>query len=239
MSDDNKLSNALSALVDSEVVDLSQTLEEGMPVVPTHARYGHTLYESYEQGDVACHYRLTLGEHTGTHMDAPLHFIAEGDAHNDIASIDLDSLIGRAATIDVADIERNATVPVERIEQWETKHGDLREDDRVLFRFGWDRHWATGSDGTQYMADWPGLSEKAAEYLTDTGIALVGCDTAAIDVAHDESFPAHYELLGNETYIVENLTSLDELPPFSLLVTLPLKIEDGSGSPIRAVAIVD
>ncbi|GGC66737.1 cyclase family protein [Haloferax sulfurifontis] len=231
--------DALSALADGEVIDLSQTLEEGMPVVPTHARYSHTLYESYERGDVACHYRLTLGEHTGTHIDAPLHFIAEGDAHYDIASIELEKLIGRAATIDVADIERNTTVPVERIKQWEAEHGDLREGDRVLFRFSWDRHWAPGSAGTQYMADWPGLSGEAAEYLTDTGVALVGCDTAAIDVAHDESFPAHYELLGNETYIVENLTALDALPPFSLLITLPLKIEDGSGSPIRAVAIVD
>lgn len=239
MSDDNGLSAGLSALADGEIIDLSQTLEDGIPVVPTHARYSHTRYESYEQGDIACHYRLTLGEHTGTHMDAPLHFIAEGDAHYDIASIGLDSLIGRAATIDVADIERDTTVPVERIKQWEAEHGDLREGDRILFRFGWDRHWATGSDGTQYMADWPGLSEGAAEYLTDTGVAIVGCDTAAIDVAHDESFPAHYELLGNETYIVENLTSLDALPPFSLLVTLPLKIEEGSGSPIRAVAIVD
>ncbi|EMA07521.1 cyclase family protein [Haloferax denitrificans] len=239
MSYEDGAVEALSALADGEVIDLSQTLEEGMPVVPTHARYGHTLYESYERGDVACHYRLTLGEHTGTHMDAPLHFIAEGDAHYDIASIELGKLIGRAATIDVADIERNTTVPVERIKQWEAEHGDLREGDRVLFRFNWDRHWAPGSAGTQYMADWPGLSGEAAEYLTDTGVALVGCDTAAIDVAHDESFPAHYELLGNETYIVENLTALDALPPFSLLITLPLKIEDGSGSPIRAVAIVD
>ncbi|WP_049983639.1 cyclase family protein [Halorubrum sp. BV1] len=239
MSDDTGISEAVGALVDGEVVDLSQTLEEGIPAVPTHARYGHTLYESYERGDVACHYRLTLGEHTGTHIDAPLHFIPEGDAHYDIASVPLERLIGRAATIDVTDIEENSTVSAERIAEWEENHGELEEGDRVLFQFGWDQRWDTGPDGDQYLADWPGLSEEAATYLTDAGVALVGCDTAAIDVAHDESFPAHYELLGNETYIVENLTNLADLPPFSLLVTLPLKIEDGSGSPIRAVAVVD
>ncbi|GAA0301823.1 cyclase family protein [Halarchaeum salinum] len=239
MSDANGLSAALRTLSGGEFVDLTHTLEEGVPTVPTHARYGHTLYESYEKGDAACHYRLTLGEHTGTHMDAPLHFIAEGDAHYDISSIPLDRLVGRAASIDVTDIGPNETVPADRIREWESEHGALEAGDRVLFRFGWDRHWGTGGDGSYYIEEWPGLSAEAAAYLTDADIAVVGCDTAAIDVSGDEGFPAHYELLGNEVYIVENLTNLGALPPFSLLVTLPLKIGDGSGSPIRAVAVVE
>ncbi|GGL42088.1 cyclase [Halarchaeum grantii] len=239
MSDDAALSSALGALADGELVDLTHALEEGVPTVPTHARYGHTRYESYEEGDVACHYRLTLGEHTGTHVDAPLHFIAEGDAHYDISSVPLDRLVGRAATIDVTDVGPNETVPADRIREWEAEHGELTEGDRVLFRFGWDRHWDTGADGTYYMEEWPGLSEEAAAYLTDADVAVVGCDTAAIDVSGTEEFPVHYELLGNEVYIVENLTNLEALPPFSLLATFPLKIEDGSGSPIRAVAIVE
>lgn len=239
MADDGSVLAAMQTLADGEWVDLSHTLEEGIPSVPTHARYGHTLYQSYERGDTACHYRLTLGEHTGTHIDAPLHFIPDGDAHYDVATIPIDRLAGRAATIDVSDHGPQETVSVERIEAWESEHGAIQEGDRVLFRFGWDRYWDTGEEGQQYLDEWPGLSGEAAKYLTDAGVTVVGCDTLAIDASGEDEFPAHYELLGNETYIVENLTNLEELSPFSLLFTVPLKVEDGSGSPIRAFAVVD
>lgn len=238
MSSDDSVLDAMETLADAEWVDLTHTLEEGVPSVPSHARYGHTLYESTGRGDVATHYRVTMGEHTGTHIDAPLHFIPEGDAHYDIADVPLNRLAGRAATIDVSDYGPGETVPVEVIEAWEDDHGEIVPDDRVLFRFGWDRYWDTGAEGQEFLEGWPGLSEKAAEYLTDSGVALVGCDTLAIDASGNEEFPAHYELLGTETYIVENLTNLEELPAFSLLFTFPLKIENGSGSPIRAVAVV-
>lgn len=239
MTGDTSVLEAMSTLADAEWVDLTHTLEEGIPAYPTHARYGHTLYESYELGDVACHYRLGLGEHTGTHIDAPLHFIPEGDAHYDIASVPLDRLAGRAATIDVTDTRPRETVSVEQIEAWEEEHGRIEAGDRVLFRFGWERYWDTGEAGRRFLDDWPGLSGEAAAYLTDRGVDLVGCDTLAIDATGADEFPAHYELLGEETYIVENLANLAELPPFSVLFTFPLKIEDGSGSPIRAVAVVD
>ncbi|MFC6615972.1 cyclase family protein [Halopenitus salinus] len=235
----DSVEEAVATLTDAEWVDLTHTLEEDIPAVPTHARFGHTLYESYEWGDEACHYRITMGEHSGTHIDAPLHFIAEGDAHYDVASIPLECLVGRAATIDATDVEGGKTVTRERIETWEQEHGSLRNGDRVLFWFGWDRYWDTGETGQEYLDSWPGLSAKAAAYLTDIGIDLVGCDTAAVDASGNDEFPAHYELLGEETYIVENLTNLDQLPAFSALFTFPLKIDSGSGSPIRAVAMID
>jgi kynurenine formamidase len=239
MTDGGSVLDAFEAFADAEWVDLTHTLAEGIPAVPTHARYGHTLYESYEYGDPACHYRVTMGEHSGTHMDAPLHFVAEGDAHYDIASVPLDRLSGRAATVEVTDLGPDDRLGVDHLEAWEDEHGDIEAGDRVLLRFGWDERWDTGASGRAFHEDWPGLSLEAAEYLTGKGVAMVGCDTFAIDAARAEGFPAHHELLGNETYIVENLANLAELPPFSLLFTFPLKIDDGSGSPIRAVALVD
>jgi kynurenine formamidase len=149
-------------------VDLSHALEEGIPAWPTHARFGRTLYESYEYGDVARHYGLTLSEHTGTHVDAPLHFIQDGPAHYGVD-----------------------TVP-----------------------------------------------REAAEYLVGRGVALVGCDTVSVDAAASVESPAHYALLGSEVYVVENLKNLGTLPPFCLFVAFPLKIRGGSGSPVRAVALV-
>jgi kynurenine formamidase len=107
-----------------------------------------------------------------------------------------------------------------------------------LIRYGWDRRWAAGPEGRRFLEDWPGLSGEAAEYLVGKGVSLVGCDTLAIDATVSTENPAHYTLLGAEVYIVENLKNLERLPPFCLFLALPLKIEGGSGSPVRAVALV-
>jgi kynurenine formamidase len=221
-----------------EWIDLSHTLREDIPAYPTHARFGRTLYESYDYGDPARHHGLTMSEHTGTHMDAPLHFIPEGPAHYGTDEIPLDRLAGRAATIDATDLGAGDLLDVERIEAWETEHGQIEAGDRVLIRYGWDRRWATGPDGRRFLESWPGLSGGAAEHLVEKGVPLVGCDTLAVDATVSTDNPAHHALLGNEVYIVENLNNLDRLPPFCLFLALPLKIEGGSGSPVRAVALV-
>jgi kynurenine formamidase len=232
------ISTLLSALEAFEIVDLSHTLEEGIPAWPTHARFGQTLYESYELGDVALHYGLTMSEHTGTHMDAPLHFIPEGPAHYGVDEIPLDRLVGRAATIEATNLDPGALLGADRIESWERKYGPIEPQDRVLFRYGWDERWATGPEGRAFLEDWPGLGGDAAEYLVERGVSLVGCDTMAIDAGGSVENPAHYALLGSEVYILENLKNLDRLPSLSLVAALPLKIRGGSGSPVRAVALV-
>jgi kynurenine formamidase len=222
----------------SEVVDLSHTLEEDIPAYPTHARFGKTLYESYEYGDAARHYGLTMGEHTGTHMDAPLHFISDGPAHYGVDDIPLERLMVRAATIETMDLGAGDLLSAERIEAWEAKHGSIEAGDGVLVRYGWDRRWTNGPEGRRFLEDWPGLSGEAAEYLVGKRVSLVGCDTLAVDATVSVENPAHYALLGSEVYIVENLKDLDRLPPFCLFLALPLKIKGGSGSPVRAVALV-
>ena len=223
---------------DYDWVDLSHTLEEGIPAWPTHARFGQTLYESYEYGDVARHHSLTMGEHTGTHIDAPLHFVPKGPAHYGTDRMPLDRLAGRAATIDAADLGPDGLLGTDRIEAWEREHGRIDVRDRVLIRYGWDERWRAGPEGRRFLESWPGLSGQAAEYLVEKGVSLVGCDTMSIDATVSEENPAHYALLGSEVYIVENLKNLDRLPPFCLFMAVPLKIRGGSGSPVRAVALV-
>ncbi len=219
-------------------IDLSHLLEEGIPAWPTHARFSSVSYESQALGDVATHRGLTMGEHTGTHMDAPLHFVPEGPAHYGADEIPLERLAGRAATIDAMGLGAGDLLGVDHIESWEREHGPIEPGDRVLFRYGWDERWATGPEGRRFLEDWPGLSGGAAEYLVGRGTALVGCDTLAVDAAGSVENPAHHGLLGNEVYVVENLNNLNRLPPFCLFVALPLKVRDGSGSPVRAVALV-
>jgi kynurenine formamidase len=171
-------------------------------------------------------------------MDAPLHFIPEGPAHYGTDEIPLDRLAGRAATIVATDLGADDLLEVKRIETWEAEHGPIGAGDRVLIRYGWDRRWTTGPEGRRFLESWPGLSGEAAEYLVDRGVSVVGCDTLAIDATISTENPAHYALLGNEVYVVENLNNLDRLPPFCLFLALPLKLRGGSGSPVRAVALV-
>jgi kynurenine formamidase len=196
------------------------------------------LYESYEFGDDACHYGLSIGEHTGTHVDAPLHFIPEGPAHYGIDAVPLERLAGRAATISVTDVGPGGLLSAERIRAWEGEHSPIESQDKVLIRYGWDERWTIGPKGRRFLEDWPGLGRDAAEYLIEKGVTLVGCDAVGIDAAGSDGYPAHYALLGSEVYIAENLKNLDQLPPFCLFMAFPLKIKGGSGSPVRAVALV-
>jgi kynurenine formamidase len=152
--------------------------------------------------------------------------------------ISLDRLVGRAVTIETTSLEAGGLLEVETLRAWEEENGPIEAGDRVLFRYGWDARWATGPEGRSFLEDWPGLSREVAGYLVEKGVSLVGCDTIAVDAAGSRENPAHHILLGNEVYIVENLKNLERLPPFSLFVALPLKIRDGSGSPVRAVALL-
>lgn len=227
-------------LADMEVVDLTHTLEEDMPVYPTHARYFHGLWESHATGSVALSYQLTIHEHCGTHMDATAHFLGEGDpARKFMADTPVEQFYARALTIDCSTCADTDVVQRGDIERWEREHAEIAAGDAVLFRFGWDRYWAPRSVDRTYTASWPGLSGEAAAYLAAKRVKAVGCDTLAIDSSYSRDNAAHYALLGSGINIIENLTLLECIVGESLLFAMPLKIKEGSGSPIRALAFVE
>ena len=226
-------------LADYDLIDLSHTLEEGMPAFPTHSRFFHELWESYWHGDVAVAYQMIMNEHSGTHVDAPAHFVRDGHpAHVWSDEIPAASLMGRAATIDVTDVEPGSLFGPEILERFEAEHGSLEPGDIVLFRTGWSQKWHVRPDGGEYMRDWPGLNRDFAEVLRSRRVRAVGSDSMSPDRHGTEDFPVHYVLLPERVMILENLTNLDRLPAFSLFIALPLKIKVGSGSPVRAVAFV-
>jgi len=234
--------DAISAgLSDARLVDLSQTLEEHMPNYPTHSKFYHCLWGSYWHGDQSLSYQLVMHEHNGTHVDAPAHFIsnAQPHAHVTIENVPLTALIGRGVRIDCRRFKEGEYVPANFVNAWEAEHGTLRPGDIVLFDFGWAAHWGLRPQNQRYLTDWPGVSMDAAGYLIEKSVAAMGVDTLSPDPPQAlRTNPVHPVLLEKQVLIIENLANLDELPDFFLFLALPLKIRGGSGSPIRAIALV-
>jgi kynurenine formamidase len=231
---ENSVPELLEALIgEAEAVDLSYTLEEKMPAWPTQARYGAVVYESYEYGNPAIHSMITLSEHTGTHIDAPKHFIPGGCP---VDELPLKAVMGRGVTVSVPGLEDRGVLPLQSITDFEARHGAIKAGDIVMFRFGWDLKYRLQPESGPYLKDWPGLSAEGAEYLAARKVKAVGCDTLALDAFGAGANPSHHILLGKGIPIIENIRNLEKLPVFSYCIGLPNKFKGGSGSPIRLVA---
>jgi kynurenine formamidase len=238
MTDASSLSEIIRS---ARVVDLSQTLEEHIPNYPTHSKYFHNLWGSYWHGGRSLTYQLVMNEHNGTHVDAPAHFISDAkpQAHTTIEQVPVTRLMGRGVRLDCRQCKEGDYATRDFIANWEQEHGSLKAGDIVLFNFGWSAHWGLRPNDKRYLADWPGVSMDAAEYLIEKSAAALGVDTLSPDPpAALASKPIHPVVLEKQVLIIENLTNLEQLPEFFLFLAMPLKIRDGSGSPIRAVAIV-
>ncbi|GHV75805.1 cyclase [Spirochaetia bacterium] len=217
------------------IVDLSYTLESGMPAWPTQGRFSSTVYESYDQGDTAIHSTVTMSEHTGTHIDAPKHFIRGAVS---VDKLPLKQVMGRGVYIEASFIEPKKSFSLQNLKDFEKQNGEIKKGDIVMLRFGWDRKYAVQPNSGAFLKDWPGIGLDAAGYLAEKGVAAVGCDCLALD-PFDSDNPAHFLLLGKGIPIIENITNLSRLPVFSYVIGLPNKFKDGSGSPIRLIAFVD
>ncbi len=204
--------------------------------------YGHT-----EGGWFYASYEFASAEHGGTHLDAPVHF-AEGRLTAD--AIPLSGLMGPAAVVDVTDrVTPDYLVSVADLTAWEATHGTLPEGAVLLLHTGWAGRWSDrtaylGTDltGPEAVAElhFPGLSEAAARWLVaERRIAAVGIDTPSIDRGQSSDFRAHVVLYSENIIGLENLADLSTLPATgAFVVALPMKIEGGSGGPLRAVAFI-
>jgi kynurenine formamidase len=235
------LCTLLAELRHRRVVDLSQTLEEHMPTVPTHARFFHNLWSSYARGGRSLHYQLVVHEHHGTHVDAPIHFLknAPPEACTTIENVPLAQLLGRGVRVDCRTAQAGEGVAAGRLRAWESAHGPIQAGDIVLFDFGWAQHWALRPHDRRYVQDWPGVALDAAEYLLSKPVVAIGVDTLSLDTPQAlATEPVHPVVLQKQVLIIENLCNLEQLPDFFIFLALPLKIREGSGSPIRAVGLV-
>lgn len=222
----------------SRIVDLSRRLEAGMPTYPTHPKYFQMRWCS--MGDPAEMNQLVMGEHTGTHLDAPSHFVREGDpARRNIDEIPLDRYIGRAVKLTFGPFAPdNVQLAVDDIRRWEADNTSIEADDIVLFDFQWGHKWAAGEEGFAFLDRWPGLSRPAAEYLAAKNVKLVGTDCISLDPGDGgDNLAAHLTLLPRGILILENVCNLAAIAPVSFFMALPLNIAGGTGAPVRAISV--
>ncbi|NNF12731.1 MAG: cyclase family protein [Gemmatimonadetes bacterium] len=204
-------------------------------------------YGPTEGGWFYSSYAFSSAEHGGTHLDAPIHF-AEGRLTTD--EIPLSGLIGPAAVVDVTEqVHPDYLVTVDDLTAWEAVHGPLPDGGILLLRTGWAERW---DDPTAYLGTdevgpdavaqlhFPGFSPDAAGWLAaERGIVAVGIDTPSIDYGRSADFAAHVALYSENIAGFENVANLDLLPQAgAYVVALPMKIEGGSGGPLRIVAFV-
>ncbi|MBE1488687.1 cyclase family protein [Plantactinospora soyae] len=236
-----------------EVVDLTAPLSAQTPILTLPEPFGQTVpfglteISRYDERGPAWYWNnISTGEHTGTHFDAPVHWVS-GQHGDDVSQVPASRLVAPAVVLDrtaEAAADPDFLLEVEHIRAWEAEHGPLPAGGWLLYRTGWD---AYGDDAAQYAnaGHTPGISPACAKWLAEESpIQGVGVETVGTDAggAHsfDPPFPCHSFLLGADKYGLTQLRNLASLPPTGAVVVAgPLPIIGGSGSPCRVLALVE
>ncbi len=253
------LTNLATRLASGEirVVDLTHTLDPDFPVIILPPEFGQCARFRMEEISAYDHrgpawkwHNISMSEHTGTHFDAPAHWISGRDlpraAVDEIAPADF---IGPVCVIDCSegaaqDEDFELTVPL--IEAWEAAHGRIPAGAWVLMRTDWSkRRGAAYLNMREDGPHSPGPTPEAIRFLIDQrdirgfGVETVGTD-AGQGSHYTPPYPAHYYLHGAGRYGLQCLSDLDQLPPTgAVLIAAPLKIKNGTGSPLRVLALVE
>ena len=255
---DTLLSDLACALADQSVkiVDLTHTLDPDFPVIilPPEfnqcARFRMEEISSYDhRGPAWKWHNITLSEHAGTHFDAPAHWISGRDLpDNSVDTIKPENFVGPVAVIDCsagASNDEDFELTPELIAAWETTHDEIPNDAWVLMRTDWSK-----KSGAAYLnmrddgPHSPGPTPEAIKFLiNERNIRGFGTETVGTDAGqgshYTPPYPAHFYLHGAGKFGLQCLANLDQLPPTgAILIAAPLKIKDGTGSPLRVMALV-
>ncbi|WP_293442744.1 cyclase family protein [Planktotalea sp.] len=251
------IANVAEALAEgsARIVDLTHTLDPDFPVIILPPEFGQCARFRMEEVSAYDHrgpawkwHKLTLNEHTGTHFDAPSHWVSGKDVPNgDVDEIDPSVFVGPVVVIDCSagaaendDFELTPDV----ILAWEAEHGEIPADAWVLMRTDWSKR-----SGAQYlnMAEdgphSPGPTPDTIRLFLERDIRGFGTETVGTDAGQGSHYvppyPAHYLLHGAGKFGLQCLCNLDQLPATgALLIAPPLKIKGGTGSPTRVLAMV-
>ncbi len=237
-------------------------LPKGHLVDLTHNYSAETIYWPTEEGfkldkqfdgmtEKGYYYsakKFSAPEHGGTHIDAPIHFAKNGKT---VDQIPLDQLFGKAFVIDVSKEalkNRDYQVSIQDFSNWESSYGKISDGAIVLLHTGYGKYWpdrlkyiGTDKKGKEALGDlsFPGLHPDAAKWLVENRkINAIGLDTQSIDYGKSQFFETHRILCSKNIPFFENVANLEKLPSTgTFVIALPMKIEGGSGAPLRLVAI--
>lgn len=239
-----------------EVVDLTQTLQPATPVIQLPPPMAPTSpfrmepISHYDQGGPAWYWNnLSMGEHTGTHFDAPVHWITGKDYRDGCTdTLPARRFVAPACVIDcTAEVTQDEGYVLEpaKVEAWEAEHGRIPAGAWALMRTGWSKRTdpAAFLNATETGPRSPGPSAATMRLLVERDVNGWGVESVGTDAgqafAFDPPFPAHAIMHGAGKLGLASLTNLDRLPPTgAILIAAPLKIEQGSGSPLRVLALV-
>jgi len=225
-----------------EVIDLTHPLTPSAPRCPGDPELVLARDEEAEKAGILQH-TVTLGDHAGTHVDAPLHLDPQG------ASVDRlppEALVVPAVMIDVREAARDNPeyrFTVADFFEWEEEYGWIPPHSAVLLHTGWglrwhepDRYLAVDELGTPHF---PGYGSEVAEFLAEErSVAALGIDTASVDVGRSSTFPVHRAMLERGVLLLENLANLHRLPETEIVITVGvLPIRGASGAPARVLAL--
>lgn len=238
------------------VVDLTQTLSPDFPTIALPPELGQAApfrieeVSRYDERGPAWYWNnISMGEHTGTHFDAPIHWITGKDLpNNSVDTIEVRNFVAPACVIDCsADCANNPdfvlTIPF--IENWEADHGKIEAGCWVLLRTDWSKkHYAEYAGLREDGAHTPGPEPAAVKWLVEQrDVHGFGTETIGTDAGQAHHFnppyPAHFYMHGKGRFGLQCLTNLDQLPPKgAVIISAPLKIKQGSGSPLRVLALL-
>ncbi|MGI0090933.1 MAG: cyclase family protein [Nitrososphaerales archaeon] len=214
----------------SKVVDLTHGLANGMPSYPGDPEPSFKRVSTIEKEGVNVS-NLNLGSHTGTHMDAPRHFLKDGTP---IDKIPLSKFAGEAIVLDLSFKLVGSGITAQDIEK-ALKGNKIEEDDIVVFYTGCSDLWGDPKVNSNFTF----LTNEGAKYLVSKKVRAVGIDFLSIEQFHSKTHETHKELLSHGVYIIESLSK--ELKQFIgqrvLFMAFPIKFEGGDGAPCRAMAV--
>jgi kynurenine formamidase len=227
----------------TRVVDMTYAISGKLPTWPgdEHAFEAKTVATPEKDGYFARSFWML--EHFGTHLDAPAHFPPGKEF---VDQIPVTHFFGPATVIDVReDVVKDADyrLTVARIQQWEAAHGKIPAGGVALLRTGWALRWPdqgryrnTDASGVMHF---PGYSVETAKFLMSRGVVGLGIDTLSIDYGPSKNFEVHRVDLPAGLFNLENVANLDQLPESgAFLIVAPIKLEGGSGGPVRIFGIL-
>lgn len=242
---EKKIQDLQNMISGFKCIDLAPLIEKGIPKWPTHPHLVIDPTVTHQWDGYYCQ-SINMAEHTAAHVDAPAHILAD-KMDQTIESFPANTLMGPAVKYDIKSLKPKPgqLITAEQLLALEEKSGAaVKKGEIALLNFGWEKYWKIGAEGKFYANNAPGFHESAAKFFSDRGVIAVGSDTVACDQALVDgvaSFSYGHEVywLPNKILMVECLMNLDDLPTLSYFIALPLKIQNGSGSPIRPIALID